>query len=147
MHETQEADMADIGFSHIALPVTDLGASVAFYGRYAHMRVVHRRTQAMHEGKDIAWLSDGTRAFALVLAEVDSVEAPLGPFAHLGVACATRGELERLCAVAQSEGVLRESPRDTGGPAGTLAMLDDPDGHTLELSFGQEVAHAVQANT
>lgn len=108
------------------------------------MRVVHRRAQAVEQNRDIAWLSDGTRPFALVLAEADSVEAPLGPFAHLGVACATSEDLERLCALAQSEGALREEPRDTGGPAGTLAMLDDPDGHTLELSFGQEVQHTIQ---
>ena len=72
---------------------------------------------------------------------------PLGPFAHLGVACASRDEIEQLCALAKSAGCLREEPRDTGGPAGFLAILDDPDGHTLELSYGQEVGLAVEQAT
>ena len=135
--------MPDRGFSHVALPVSDLDASVAFYERYGGLHVVHRRAQTTDEHKEVAWLSDGTREFALVLAEFDSVGTPLGPFAHLGVACSTRSELDELCRLAQAEGVLREAPWDTGGPAGILAILDDPDGHSLELSFGQEVAWAV----
>ena len=59
------------------------------------------------------------------------------------MACPTQEEFQRLCEMAASEGVLRQAPKATGGPAGTYAMLDDPDGHTLELSFGQEVAYAI----
>ncbi len=136
--------MPDVGFTHVALPVTNLDASVEFYGRYSGLRVVHRRAQATDKNRDIAWLSDRTRPFVLVLAEAATVESPLGPFAHLGVACATREEMDELCAVARSEGCLREEPRETGGPAGYLAMLSDPDGHTLELSYGQEVGLAVE---
>ncbi len=139
--------MPDVGFTHVALPVTNLDASVAFYDRYTGLRVVHRRARATDENRDIAWLSDRTRPFVLVLAEAATVESPLGPFAHLGVACASRGEMDELCAVARSEGCLREEPRETGGPAGYLAMLSDPDGHTLELSYGQEVGLTVDEFT
>ena len=139
--------MPDVGFTHVALPVTNLDASVEFYGRYSGLRVVHRRAQATDKNRDIAWLSDRTRPFVLVLAEAAAVESPLGPFAHLGVACATREEMDELCAVARSEGCLREEPRETGGPAGYLAMLSDPDGHTLELSYGQEVGLTVDEFT
>lgn len=136
--------MVDVGFTHVALPVTDLDASIVFYRTYTRLHVVHRRAQASDTGLDIAWLSDATRPFVLVLAEAPAVERPLGPFAHLGVACASRHEMEQLCALAKSAGCLREEPRDTAGPAGYLAMLDDPDGHTLELSYGQEVGLAVE---
>ena len=139
--------MPDVGFTHVALPVTSLDASVAFYGKYTGLRVVHRRARATDENRDIAWLSDRTRPFVLVLAEAAAVESPLGPFAHLGVACASREEMDELCAVAKSEGCLREEPRETGGPAGYLAMLSDPDGHTLELSYGQEVGLTVDEFT
>ena len=94
-----------------------------------------------------AWLSDRTRPFVLVLAEAAAVENPMGPFAHLGVACASREEIQQLCAMAKSEGCLRDTPRETGGPAGYLAMLTDPDGHTLELSYGQEVGLTVERST
>ena len=139
--------MADVGFTHVALPVTDLDASIAFYGQYTRLRVVHRRAQATDPGREVAWLSDATRPFVLVLVGAPAVERPLGPFAHLGVACASRDEIEQLCALAKSAGCLREEPRDTGGPAGYLAILDDPDGHTLELSYGQEVGLAVEQAT
>ncbi len=130
--------MPDIGLTHIALPVTDLEASIAFYARYARMEVVHRRG-------GVAWISDGTRPFAIVLVETSSVEHPLGPFAHLGVACASRDEVDRLCAHAKVEGCFRSGPSDSGPPVGYWAFLDDPDGHTLELSYGQEVGVAVRS--
>ena len=135
--------MPDVGWTHVALPVTDLDASARFYARYANMVVVHRRRQASGPG-DIAWLSDRTRPFVLVLAESGSVPCPLGPFAHLGIACASRQAMDELVELAREEGCLRDEPRDTGGPAGYLASLDDPDGHTLELSYGQEVQLAVE---
>ena len=137
--------MPDVGFTHIALPVTSLDASASFYARFASFDVVHRRPQKERTDLDIAWLSDRTRPFVLVLAEEDEVEHALGPFAHLGVACESRAEVDRLCEIARTEGVLREEPRDTEGPAGYLAMLNDPDGHTLELSFGQETRLAVES--
>ncbi len=139
--------MPDVGFTHVALPVTNLDASVEFYAKYTGLRVVHRRVRATDKNRDIAWLSDRTRPFVLVLAEAATVENPMGPFAHLGVACASRNEMKDLCTLAKSDGCLREAPRETGGPAGYLAMLSDPDGHTLELSYGQEVGLAVERAT
>ncbi len=136
--------MHDIGFTHVALHVTNLDGSIQFYAKYARLQVVHRRAQRLDPELEIAWLSDLTRPFVLVLAEAGSVENPLGPFAHLGVACASRDEVDRLCELARSEGILRTEPTGYGGPAGYLAFLDDPDGHTLELSYGQEVGFTVE---
>jgi catechol 2,3-dioxygenase-like lactoylglutathione lyase family enzyme len=135
--------MHDVGLTHIALPVTDLDRSLSFYARYANMRVVHRRAQSSHKDKEVAWITDGTRPFVIVLLATDAVVSPLLPMAHLGVACATRQELDRLCACARQEDVLLEPPIDSGPPVGYWALLRDPDGHTLELSFGQQVADAV----
>jgi catechol 2,3-dioxygenase-like lactoylglutathione lyase family enzyme len=128
----------DLGLTHIALPVRNLAASIAFYERYAAMRVVHRRSD---EG-EVAWLSDGTRAFVIVLIEAEKV-APLLPIAHLGVACASRAEVDRLAADARAEGRAVWGPTDSPPPVGYWALISDPDGHTLELSHGQEVALAV----
>lgn len=33
----------DIGFSHVALQVSDLQKSIDFYQRYADMQVIHQR--------------------------------------------------------------------------------------------------------
>jgi hypothetical protein len=82
----------------------------------------------------------------IVLAKQSEVEHPLRPFSHLGVACATRAEVDRLAAVAREAGCLLGGPMDSGPPVGYWAFMRDPDGHTLELSFGQEVGITVEAS-
>lgn len=134
----------DLGLTHVAFAVRDLAASVAFYQTYAAMTVVHHRIDA-ESGRAVAWLSDLTRPFVIVLVESPKTkDTPLGPFGHLGVACASRAEVDRLCAQAQAAGCLRRPPQDSGPPVGYWAMLADPDGNTLELAYGQQVAFTVE---
>lgn len=135
--------MSDLGLTHIALPVTDVGASVAFYEKYARMRVVHRRKDSESEA-EVVWVSDLTRPFVVVLIGVERVEHPLRPWAHLGVGCESREEVDRLCAEARAEGRLQTEPVDSGYPVGYWALISDPDGHTLELAHGQEVGLTVE---
>lgn len=130
----------DLGFTHVALKCSDLERTAAFYRRYAAMKVVHQRED---EGTKVAWLADGTRPFCIVFLEDSDVGAPLGPFAHLGVAVGSRAEVDRLIAQARTEGVTVKGPFDYGPPVGYGAFLLDPDGHTLEISYGQTVAYTV----
>ena len=137
--------MSDLGLTHIAFAVRDLERSVGFYQRYAAMQVVHRRS-GPHGA--VAWLSDLTRPFVIVLVQAANLEdGPLGPFGHLGVGCASREEVDRLAALARDDGVLASEPTDSGPPVGYWAFLRDPDGNTLELAFGQEVAFTVEHAT
>ncbi len=133
------AARTDVGATHIALTVSDLDASIEFYARYAAMKVVHQRADATR----VAWVSDLTRPFVLVLIEVERVESRLAGFNHIGVGCTSRDEVDRLCAVARDGGCLALGPIDSGYPVGYWAFLRDPDGHQLEISFGQEVGIAV----
>lgn len=135
--------MTDIGFTHIALPVTNLDASLAFYAKYARMKPVHIRTDTT-TGHRVAWISDCTRPFVIVLVEAERVAHPLLPFAHLGVGCESRAEVDRLSNEARREGKLIDGPNDFGPPVGYWAFFRDPDGHTLEVAFGQEVALTVE---
>ena len=132
--------MHDLGLTHVALSSSDLDASVAFWSRYARMQVVHRRP-------GVVWLSDKTRPFVIVLAQVATVDHPLSPFAHLGVGCPSREDVDRLAAQAKTEGCLVGGPLDSGPPVGYWAFIKDPDGHTLEISFGQEVGNTVVGAT
>jgi lactoylglutathione lyase len=94
------------------------------------------------------WLTDRTRPFVIVLIETAAPhDAPLGPLGHLGVACGSRAEVDRLCAAAQAEGRLPRGAIDNGPPIGYTAFLADPDGNPLELSYGQEVGPAVARAT
>jgi catechol 2,3-dioxygenase-like lactoylglutathione lyase family enzyme len=133
----------DVGATHVALTVRDLDASVAFYARYAGMRVVHERKD--EGGTRVAWVSDLSRPFVLVLIEVERVEHRLGGFCHIGVGCASRAEVDARAAQAREDGVLALGPTDSGYPVGYWAFLRDPDGHHLELSYGQEVGLAVES--
>lgn len=138
--------MSDVGLTHVALPVTDVEASVAFYAKYARMQVVHRRKDE-ETGGEVVWVSDRTRPFVVVLIRVGRVEHPLVPWAHLGVGCESRAEVDRLCAEAKAEGRLLDGPTDSGYPVGYWALIRDPDGHTLEVAFGQEVGLTVERAT
>jgi catechol 2,3-dioxygenase-like lactoylglutathione lyase family enzyme len=134
--------MTDIGLTHVALTATNIDRSLKFYADYAGMRPVHRRQDA-DLGSDVAWMTDGTRPFVVVLIQVVEVGTQLRPIAHLGVGCPTRERVDELCARAREEGVLLQGPTDSGPPVGYWAFLRDPDGHTLELSFGQEIGLTV----
>jgi catechol 2,3-dioxygenase-like lactoylglutathione lyase family enzyme len=131
----------EVGFTHVALLVRDAEASIDFYARYAALEVVHRRGAG---DKQVVWLSDLRRPFVLVLIEADRVEGRLEGVAHLGISCASREEVDRLCERARGESRLRTGPHDAGSPVGYWAILCDPDGHNLELSHGQQVGLAVK---
>lgn len=137
--------MIDIGLTHVALPITDLERSLAFYAAYTDLRVIHQR--GTEPGARVAWIGDGTRPFVVVLIESSAVKAPLSPLGHLGVGCASRHRLLERCDRARAQGVLISEPRDDGPPVGSWAFLRDPDGHTLELSFGQEIGLTAAAAT
>lgn len=134
--------MSDLGFTHIALLVTDVDRSIAFYAKYAGMQVVHRRKDK-GRGSDVAWISDLTRPFVIVLIKAEQSNDCLRPFSHLGVACPSKEIVDQHCEEARQEGILNQGPEDWGPPVGYWVFISDPDGHTLELSYGQEVAFAV----
>lgn len=138
--------MHDIGLTHIALPVSDLDKSIAFYEKYAAMKQVHYRKDE-ETGWRVSWISDSTRPFVIVLIEGPPNTTPLAPIAHLGVGCKSREAVDALCEQARAEGCLIGGPSDYGPPVGYWAFLRDPDGHTLELSFGQDVALTVEENS
>jgi len=129
--------MTDIGLTHVALPVRSIEASVAFYERFASMGVVHRR-------HGVAWISDRTRPFAVVLIETSGEIKPLLPWAHLGVGVSSRQDVDRLCALAREDDCLIRAAEDSGPPVGYWALLRDPDGHTLEIACGQELGLTVE---
>ena len=140
MTGTVEPARPDVGLSHVALVVADLEASISFYGRYAGLEVVHRRGEP---GCEVAWISDRTRPFVLVLIEREQVDVRLGGTTHLGVGCSSRSEVDRLCALARADDCLISGPDEIGPPVGYMALLRDPNGHNLELAYGQQVSRTV----
>jgi catechol 2,3-dioxygenase-like lactoylglutathione lyase family enzyme len=141
----------DHGITLVALPVSDLSASLDFYERFARMQVVHQRTDT-DSGTSVAWISDLTRPFVLVLIEApgldDAAEGRLGGvYCHVGLGVASREDVDDLCVRARAEQRTVTGPIDSGPPVGYWAYIVDPDGHNLEISFGQEVGLTVDAAT
>ena len=137
--------MSDLGLTHVALSVSDPERSIDFYARFAAMTVVHRRKDDA-TGRSVVWLSDLTRPFVIVLAEVEHPANELSGFAHLGIGCRDRAEVDRLAALARDEGRPCMGPIDSGYPVGYWAFIGDPDGHNLEISYGQEVGLTVASH-
>jgi catechol 2,3-dioxygenase-like lactoylglutathione lyase family enzyme len=131
--------MPDRGLTHVALTCRDTDASVTFYKQIAELQVVHRRRSADGRG-DVVWLGDGHHAFVLVLLPTTGPVTPLlGPLNHVGVACASRADVDRRVATARGLGARIDGPHDSPPPVGYWAVIDDPSGHGLELSYGQDV--------
>ncbi len=128
--------MSDYGLTHIALPVKSIDLSIAFYAKFANMEVVHRRG-------GVAWVSNRTRPFAIVLMQSDEEVSPLRPEAHIGIALRSKEDVDSLFETARSEGLVVREPDQYPSPIGYWGYIRDPDGHTLELSYGQKVEFAV----
>jgi catechol 2,3-dioxygenase-like lactoylglutathione lyase family enzyme len=129
----------DRGLTHLALVVREMDRSREFYEAFAGLRLVHERPAAGLINR-VAWLADPHTAFTVVLIESKQLaDTPLGPFGHLGMACASRAQVDRLADLARERGVLRSPPVQSPHPVGYWTYISDPDGNTLELSYGQQI--------
>ena len=110
--------------THVALPVSDLDASIAFYTELCNLVCVAQNEDENGRG---AWLSNDKQVkdpFVLVLAEflpevgkqfgqTPGEKVPtLTPFAHVGIELPTREDVERLVDKAREMGCLQWEPRD-----------------------------------
>jgi catechol 2,3-dioxygenase-like lactoylglutathione lyase family enzyme len=134
-------------WTHIALRVGDIDASIAWYEEFTPLQLLEKRQDDMGFG---AWLGQPEsvdRPFILVLAqflpETDPFKAypreVLTPFAHLGVELPTRDALDSAAAKADAAGCLAMPPTQMPPPIGYVCMLRDPDGNMIEFSYDQGV--------
>lgn len=140
-------------WTHLALHVRNLEASIAFYAKYTNLRVIDRHSDASSTGTQVAWLSDrsgdDTRTFIMVLQEGvanvpggDTPQKPLGPISHLGFSLSSREEVDAAASEAKTDGVLRFGPTFLNPNAGYLCIIGDPDGHNVEFSHGQALGRS-----
>ncbi len=151
------ADVYDIHppkarWTHVALRVTDMDATIDWYTTHTPLKVIDRRTDSDGHG---AWLGHDDSPdspFLLVVAQFfpesdpfkDTPIAKLAPFAHLGIELTSRAELEEAAAVAEKAGCLAMPPTDMPPPIGYICMISDPDGNMVELSYDQGVYATAQ---
>jgi catechol 2,3-dioxygenase-like lactoylglutathione lyase family enzyme len=145
----QEGEMK-VQWTHLALHVKSLKASIEFYERYTNLRVADRHSDASSTGMEVVWLSEGDKegglGFVMVLQEGEpkaipgaKPQLPLGPLSHLGFGLNSRADVDALAAKAKDSGVLKFGPTYLNPYAGYLCIISDPDGHNVEFSHGQSL--------
>lgn len=141
-------------WTHLALRVRDIEASIAFYLQHTPLELLVQRENA--DGFS-AWLghSDTPDApFILVLAQFLPGHDPwegtepstLGPFAHIGIELAERADIDAVAEAALAGDFLQQGPMDLPDPIGYICMVKDPDGNTIEFSHGQQVLQFARDN-
>lgn len=134
-------------WTHVALPSSDLDASVAWYTTFTPLEVLAEH--ADDAGRN-AWLSHPgatDRPFVLVLvafdAESGTKQPQLTPFAHLGIELPTRQAVDDVARRGAEAGCLHWEARQLPAPVGYVCALTDPDGNVIEYSYDQGVYDAV----
>jgi lactoylglutathione lyase len=136
-------------WTHIALPATDLDASIAWYRKYTPFDLLDRREDA--DGQS-AWLGHSDQPdspFILVLVSFfkDQGKGPqpiMAPFAHIGIEVPSRKDVEDIAELAEQDGCLHWPPTDMPDPIGYICAITDPDGNVIEISHNQGVYDKAQ---
>ncbi len=125
--------------THIAIFAHDLERTVDFYRRYAELIEVHRRTE--HD-TTVVWLAEQGHEHQFVTVLIGAPHAKVAdpaPLAHIGYAVGERAEVDRLAKIAAREGALTQPPTDGGSIVGYYCILADPEGNSVEFSYGQDL--------
>lgn len=149
--------------THIALPVGDYDATLAFYAKYTNLIVIHDRYNDA-TGLRAAWLAnardrtaEGAARFVIVLLErtppinldptqpdpstegvvIEEKYGFLTSISHLGLSVDSREEVDRIAAMAREDGCLLLGPLYRNEIVGYICVVKDPDGNNLEFSVEQ----------
>lgn len=134
-------------WTHVALRVDDVDASIAWYTEFTPLELLARRENDDGYGAWLGHPDQAERPFILVLAQFlpdrdpfrDAGKAVLRPFAHLGIELPSQRDVDDAAARAEAAGCLSMAPRRMPDPIGYICMVDDPDGNLVEFSFDQGV--------
>ena len=126
----------NVRLTHLGLPVTDLDKSVAFYEKWAGMKL---RERVDDNGIRAARLSQKSGTFTLSLLEMPMMRMPMPSMMHLGLNCDSKQQVDKIAADANKAGILVAAPIDSGPQLGYQTYISDPDGNNVEFAFGQKV--------
>ena len=150
---THELRPTTARWTHIALRVSDIDATIAFYLDYTDLELLDKREDEDGYG---AWLGHSDQKefpFILVLAQffpdrdpfAPTPLAKMAPFNHFGIELPTKDAVDAIAARAETDGCLAMPARMMPDPIGYICMLEDPDGNLVEFSFDQGVYETVRA--
>jgi catechol 2,3-dioxygenase-like lactoylglutathione lyase family enzyme len=143
-------------WTHVAIPVSDLERSIAFYTSLTPLVVVARHEDESGRG---AWLSNDKQVespFVLVLSEfVPEVAREFGmepgrptpvlaPFAHIGIELPNKSDVDAVAEQARAINALHWEPCQMQEHIGYICAAKDPDGNVVEFSWNQQVYARIQ---
>jgi len=152
MSEATDVRLDRQRWTHMALCVKDIDASIAWYEKFTHLKLFKRTEDANGYG---AWVVDPQQPdppFLLVMAQffegkdpfAPIEHSPIGPFAHFGVEMTSQQAVDDAAALGKEGGCLALGPVQMPDPIGYVCFLKDPDGNTIEYSYNQGVYEAVR---
>jgi lactoylglutathione lyase len=138
--------------THIALPVRDLDATLAFFEKYTTLVNIHERLD-LDTGMRSVWLAnerdvtDAGARFVIVLicgklptAITGDIKEEFGflrSISHLGISLESREQVDRIAAMAKADGCLLLGPMYRNKVVGYICIVTDPDGNNVEFSVEQ----------
>lgn len=134
-------------WTHIALRVSDMDATIAWYEEFTPLELIDRREDEAGYGAWLGMPGKTNNPFILVLAQFFPDMDPFGaapiatlsPFAHLGMELSSKEAVDEMAEKAEAHGCLGMPPTMMPPPIGYITMLKDPDGNTVEFSWDQGV--------
>lgn len=134
-------------WTHIALRVDDIDASIAWYQEFTPLELLDTREDADGRGAWLGMPDTQPNPFILVIAQFNQFadlfgvdeKAVLRPFSHLGIELPNQADVDAVAERGRRAGCLAMAPRLLPKPIGYICMLHDPDQNLVEFSWDQGV--------
>ena len=134
-------------WTHVALRVSDIDATIAWYQRFTALELLDKREDDDGYGAWLGHPDTGDFPFVLVLAQFFEGHDPfaatplakMAPFNHIGIELPEKSDVDAIAARAEADGCLAMPAQQMPDPIGYICMLEDPDGNLVEFSFDQGV--------
>lgn len=133
--------------THVALHVSDVMACAAFYQQYCALEIVHER-RSSDTGEPIYWMAEAGRERQLIIVLLPGGRRrnqPTNDYSHLGFALGSREQVDGVAERARQAGRLIWEPREEPYPVGYYCGVRDPNGMTVEFSYGQPLGPGADA--
>lgn len=148
MHDpTFDIRPAEPRWTHLALRVDDIDATIDFYTSMTPLELIDRRQDDQGFGAWLGMPGATNNPFILVVAQflegsdpyADAPKEVLAPFAHLGIELPNRSDVDDIAERARAAGCLVMAPTQMPAPIGYICTMHDPDGNIIECSWDQGV--------
>lgn len=132
-------------FTHVALLVSDVDKTADFYIKYCGLKVLNRRIDPK-TGYRVIWMGEDLD-FVIVAFESDKepIQSLSKPLSHLGFSLNSKEEVDEIANLAREEGLLNYGPVYFDSVVGYICEVLDPDGNSIEFSYGQELGRNLEA--